>query len=229
MTSPATFDVVLGRHPDHGIVATNPTQHHVADWYLDRLGFQRIPDRPSLYALQAPPAEATQRAAEAVRLMEQAGLSVHTDLSIPSRSSDPDVAIADHPRLGVVAATSTPWPALTPSDYSLRALGWQYQPSLDIYTLPARLDALTTVAGTVRTLHESGHTVAVQPALAEAVARRSAHPSAAAHRPRHPPMNSVAVAHSPASSAASRKPAGRTAPAVLPSPAPLSSLPSHVR
>ncbi|WP_075661861.1 hypothetical protein [Streptomyces acidiscabies] len=228
MTSSPAPDVVLGHHPDHGIVAANPAQHHIADWYLDRLGFHRVPNHPFLYALQALPAEAAQRAAQAGRLMEQAGLTVQSDFSIASRSTDPDVAIADHPHLGVTAATSTPWPTLTPSDYALRALGWEYQPSLDVYTLPAHLDALTTVVGTVRTLQETGHTVAVEPALAEAVAHRSLQAPPTAHRPGRPPMSAVAVANSPAHSATSRQSASST-PATPPPSVPLPSLPSRTR
>lgn len=170
-------DVVVGRHPDHGVVAANPSQHHVVDWYLEHLGFRPAPDDPGLHVLDCPPAEAITRTADAVGLMRRAGLTVHTDLALepfapdPVRATEPEVAFAEHPRHGIIAAISDTGSALDRGAEILLAAGWRYQPDLDVYTLPARLErhaALAVLSDSVRALGQRGHLVAVHPRLASA-------------------------------------------------------------
>ncbi|MEY9961778.1 hypothetical protein [Streptacidiphilus sp. MAP5-52] len=119
--------------------------------------------------------------------------------ALPPRSpAEPDVAIADHPFHGVLAATSDP-------DRGALAIlathSWQPVPRFDVYRQrpgTGRTEALQRVAATVTALQRAGFTVAVAPALArEAAARRRLDPtnSSALSPPSPPggmPLTSVA-------------------------------------
>jgi hypothetical protein len=50
---------------------------------------------------------------------------------------EPDVAFAEHPQLGVVAATAD---GASLGGQLLEEHGWRHNPSLDIYTLPITTD-----------------------------------------------------------------------------------------
>ncbi|WP_441245290.1 hypothetical protein [Kitasatospora sp. McL0602] len=188
--------VTLGHHPDHGIVAALPTQSAAAQWFLERLEFQPVPGHRSLYALTDQHREPTERAAWAAKLLNGAGYRVDTDLALtpkaasqparkqvdapvqpPAREVDtgPDVAFAEHPRLGVVAAVGGSQP-LSPAVF-LEVDGWRHHRELDIYLAPSaggRAESLDAVAHTTVALQRGNYQVAMQPELAEAVAARRA-------------------------------------------------------
>ncbi|MDT0407752.1 MULTISPECIES: hypothetical protein [Streptomyces] len=85
---------------------------------------------------------------------------------------DPDVVFAEHPELGIVAATASTPDGPDRGDHALTARGWVHHKELDIYTLPGRLDrasALTVVSGSIRALQNKGQIVAADPGLAQAV------------------------------------------------------------
>lgn len=215
-------DVAVGRHPDFGIVAANPKQLAASTWMLKGFDFHPVPDHPNLYALANQKRDGEGRATRAVALLRKAGYRVDVDavfdISLtsgpapargrPSRV-EPDIAFAEHPQLGVVAATVDGSSALG-GPLILEEHGWRHYPSLDIYTLPTttdRSEALDKVATATLAMHRSDLHVAVQPLLAQDVAaRRSPAPTTAAlHRrgqgfttPKFP-VSAAALAASPAS------------------------------
>lgn len=72
MSATDTFplpEVVIGHHPDHGIVASLPTHSAAAQWMLEHLEFERVPGRSSLFTLTDQDREASARAAWAVKLL----------------------------------------------------------------------------------------------------------------------------------------------------------------
>ncbi|MFJ7275420.1 hypothetical protein [Kitasatospora sp. NPDC098663] len=191
-------DVAIGHHPSHGIVASLPTQNPAAQWMLERLDFQRLPGNPRLYTLTDQHQEAPERAAWAAKLLTGAGYRVDTDMSLapektngqervqarqtratpevpgPQRASaqdaGPDVAIAEHPSLGIVAAVNDDLP-FNPGIF-LETDGWRHHRDLDVYLAPAgtRAESLDVVAHTVTGLRRGHFQVAMQPQLAEDVA-----------------------------------------------------------
>ncbi|MFD6152964.1 hypothetical protein [Streptomyces sp. NPDC060243] len=128
---------------------------------------------------------------------------------------DPDVVFAEHPELGIVAATASTPDGPDRGDHALTARGWIHHEELDIFTLPGRLDrasALTVVSGSIRALQNKGRIVAADPDLAQAVfhsrtearnaaplaSRRSPDPAVAvqtAPTPRRNPTPAVAEAN----------------------------------
>ncbi|WP_224277324.1 hypothetical protein [Streptomyces sp. LS1784] len=190
-------DVAIGHHPSHGIVASLPTQSAAAQWMLERLDFQRLPGNPKLFTLTDQHREAPERAAWAAKLLTGAGYRVDTDMSLapentdrqhraqeqqahaapevpgpqhaPAPSAGPDVAIAEHPSLGIVAAVNDDLP-FNPGIY-LDTDGWRYHRDLDVYLPPAgtRAESLDVVAHTVMGLRRGHFQVAIQPQLAEDV------------------------------------------------------------
>ncbi|WP_234331986.1 hypothetical protein [Streptomyces sp. NRRL S-87] len=179
-------DVTIGRHPDYGIVAANPKNLAAGPWMLERLDFHPVRGQPTLYALTDQQRDGQGRATRAVALLRNAGFWVDMDAvfipslvpgagSVPSRAprAEPDVAFAEHPRLGIVAAIDSRASGLT--ELALVEHGWRHDHRLDIYTLPAatnRDEALGKVADATLALHRSGVQVAVQPRLAQDVAAR---------------------------------------------------------
>ncbi|MFD8705486.1 hypothetical protein ACFV1W_23215 [Kitasatospora sp. NPDC059648] len=194
-------EVAIGRHPDHGIIAALPTQSAAAEWMLERLEFQRIPGHPSLFALADQQREADARAAWAAKLLTGTGYRVDTDMSLAPANTiqappvlahtgvdepennrqpapEPDIAFAEHPRLGIVAATADTVNAVERGGKILEAHGWQYNHVLDVYTLPAavgRGDSLEHLASATTAIHRAGDLrVAVEPQLASDVAAHRA-------------------------------------------------------
>lgn len=208
-------DIAVGRHPDYGIVAANPKQLAASTWMLKALDFHSVPDQPTLYSLANQLQDGQGRATRAVALLRWAGYQVDVDAAfdpslasgaVPARERppriDPDVAFAEHPQLGIVAATS---------DHSfplggrliLEEHGWRLNPNLDIYTLPAttdRSEALEKVAHSTVSMHRSDLQVAVHPRLAHDVAARR--PPAPATAARHEPSESLTIRKFPISAAA---------------------------
>ncbi|AJF68571.1 hypothetical protein SVTN_33750 [Streptomyces vietnamensis] len=211
-------DVTVGRHPDYGIVAANPKNLAAGTWMLKRLDFRPVLGEPTLYALTDQQRDGQGRATRAVALLRNAGFRVDTDAvfnpslapvagPVPSRAphAEPDVAFAEHPQLGLVAAIDSRASGLT--GLALVEHGWRHDPRLDIYTLPAAIsrdEALGKVADATLALHRSGVQVAVQPRLAQdAAARHRPAPASSRDRiqgasARSSPISAAALAASPA-------------------------------
>lgn len=77
---PRPFDVHIGRHPQLGIVATNPHSNQAAAYALAEAGFTRTGEHPSLYVLDEPEYEGDKRATAAVAALRDQGLRVASDL-----------------------------------------------------------------------------------------------------------------------------------------------------
>ncbi|MFC8010385.1 hypothetical protein [Streptomyces cinereoruber] len=207
-------DVAVGRHPDHGIVAANPKNLAASTWMLERLDFGPVPGEPTLYALTDQQRDEQDRATRAVGLLRDAGFRVDADAvfdpsfapgprPVPGRVplGEPDVALAEHPRLGIIAAIDDRASGIT--GLALLDHGWRHDPRLDIYTLPAttgRDEALGKVADATLALHRSGVQVAVHPHLAQDVVTRN-HP-ATGQAPSHDRVQNATVRPSPISAAA---------------------------
>ncbi|MGW1539769.1 hypothetical protein ACWCPM_05765 [Streptomyces sp. NPDC002309] len=211
-------DLAFGHHPVHGIVAANPKNLAASTWMLKGFDFHPVPNQPTLYALADQNSDGQNRTTRAVELLRKAGYRVDVDIALgpsltpdtaPARApgplGEPDVAIAEHPQLGIVAAIDDRASRLT--GLALAEHGWRHDSSLDIYTLPAtasRDEALGKVADATLALHRSGVQVAVQPRLAQHVAARRPAPVPAASRergqdtPRASPISAAALAASPA-------------------------------
>ncbi|MFJ8442859.1 hypothetical protein [Kitasatospora griseola] len=188
-------EVVLGLHPDHGVVADLPTHSAAAAWMVERLEFQPVADRPNLYVLTEQHRELPERLGWAIKVLNGAGFTVENSFSpgtrpdqldtplqkqrsdrMPAASVEggPDVAFAESDRWGLVAAVSD-GPAQD-ANVVMAVGGWRRHPGLDIYFAPPgeRADALAAVAATTLDLQRAGFQVAVEPHLAEAVAARRA-------------------------------------------------------
>ncbi|MEU2238300.1 hypothetical protein ABZ572_02715 [Streptomyces sp. NPDC018338] len=211
-------DVAVGRHPDYDIIAANPKYLAASTWMLERLDFRPIPGEPTLYALADQQRDGQSRATRAVALLRNAGFQVDADAEVnpslvteaspaPSRAplGEPDVAFAEHPQLGIVAAIDSRASGLT--GRALVEHGWQHDPRQDIYTLHAatsRDEALGKVADATLDLQRSAVQVAVQPRLAQdVVAHHRPAPTASHERiqgalPRSSPITAAALAASPA-------------------------------
>ncbi|MFI6061480.1 hypothetical protein [Streptomyces sp. NPDC051286] len=212
-------DLAFGHHPVHGIVAANPKNLAASTWMLKAFDFHPVPDQPTLYALADQSRDGHGRTSRAIELLRKAGYQVDVDAALdPSLApvtaqvrdrgplGEPDVAFADHPQLGIVAALDDRVSGL--SGLVLVEDGWRHDSSLDIYTLPAttdRVEALGKVADATVALHRSGLQVAVQPRLAQEVTARprpADTPAAGRERGHGParasPLSAAALAASPA-------------------------------
>lgn len=213
-------DVAFGHHPDYGIVAANPKHLAASAWMLKGFEFHPVPDHPTLYALADQQRDGQGRVSRAVALLRKAGYQVDVDAAFdpspapeatPARDRppriDPDVAFAEHPQLGIVAATDDRSHAL--GGQLLEDHGWRHNPALDIYTLPLTIDrseALEKVANATVSMHRSGLQVAAQPTLAQdAATRPRGAPATAVNHGREQgftagasPISAAALAASPA-------------------------------
>ncbi|GAA2273205.1 hypothetical protein GCM10010368_48230 [Streptomyces roseiscleroticus] len=228
-------DLAFGHHPVYGIVAANPKNLAAGTWMLKRFDYHPVPDQPSLYALANQNGDGQGRTIRAIELLRKAGYRVDVDAAldpsladggapVPDRGplGEPDVAFAEHPQLGVIAAIDDRASGLT--GLALVEHGWRHDSSLDIYTLPTttgRDEVLGKVADATVALQRSNVQVAVQPRLAQDVAarpRRAPAPMSVASRdrgqdtPRASPISAAALAASPARAGHPGKP---------PSPAPV--------
>ncbi|WP_426404710.1 hypothetical protein ACN9M0_32935 [Streptomyces sp. R-07] len=230
-------DVAIGRHPDYGIVAANPKNLVAGTWMLKRLDFRPVPGEPTLYALTDQQRDGQGRATRAVELLRNADFRVDTDAvfnpalapgprPLPGRTplGEPDVAFAEHPRLGIIAAIDDRASQITA--LALLDHGWRHDPRLNIYTLPTTTDrdeALGKVADATLALHRSGVQVAVHPHLAQDVATR--HHPATAPVPSRDRTQNVGVHRSPLSTAAlAASPALAGLPGKRPAAAPATSV-----
>ncbi|MFF3257847.1 hypothetical protein ACFYWO_01575 [Streptomyces sp. NPDC002932] len=231
-------DVAIGRHPEYGIVAANPKQRTPNAWMLKSLDFHPVPDQPTLYALANQLDDGQDRATRAVALLRGAGYEVDADAafdpSLTSRATrtrdrapraGPDVAFADLPELGVVAATG-PQSSELASRLILEEHGWCQNPRLGVYTLPQSVDrgqALEKLARATVSLHRSDLQVAVQPRLAaDATTRLSLAPTPTARRePGQGITTAAALAPSPARTGLPDKPSIPASTASAPATAPV--------
>ncbi|MEU0112803.1 hypothetical protein ABZ137_03515 [Streptomyces bobili] len=236
-------DIAVGRHPDFGIVASSPKQLAARTWMLKGFDFHPVPDHPNLYALANQQRDGQDRATRAVALLRKAGYRVDADATFdpslapgpapardrPSRV-EPDVAFAEHPQLGVVAATAE---GASLGGQLLEEHGWRHNASLDIYTLPITTDrgqALGKVAQATVAMHRTDLQVAVQPTLVRDITahRPPAPPAAARHERgpnvaprRFPVMNAAALAASPVRAGLPGKPPVPTPAASVPASRPV--------
>lgn len=233
-------DIAVGRHPEYGIVAANPNQLAASTWMLKGFDFHPVPDQPTLYALADQQRDGQDRTTRAVAMLRKAGYQVDVDAAFdpplatgaapagerPPRI-DPDVAFAEHPQLGIVAATNDHSSALG-GRLILEEHGWRLNPSLDIYTLPITTDrskVLEKVANSTVSMRRSDLQVAVQPRLAQDVAARR--PPAPATAARHERNEGFATLKFPISAAAlAASPARAGLPGKAPVPAPAASAPA---
>ncbi|QKW53613.1 hypothetical protein [Streptomyces buecherae] len=143
----AVPDIALGHHPDHGIVAANPKRLAAGAWLLEGFGFRPVPGEPTLYALTTQQNDGSSRATQTVALLRKAGYQVHTDaafepalvtVTAPVKDRpllmEPDIAFAEHPQLGIVAAIDDR-PSALGGGPILEEHGWRHSPPLDIYLL----------------------------------------------------------------------------------------------
>jgi hypothetical protein len=84
--------IVIGRHPDLGIVAANRHNTPVIDHVLRRVGFHPIPGRRQLYALAEPDRDGIRRARQAVQSLRIVRYQVAADAAF-----EPDTTIAADP------------------------------------------------------------------------------------------------------------------------------------
>ncbi|MFJ1545206.1 hypothetical protein [Streptomyces sp. NPDC088246] len=228
-------DLAFGHHPDHGIVAANPKNLAASAWMLNGFDFHPVPDQPTLYALADQQWDGQGRTSRAVALLRKAGYQVDADAAFdPGLASDtatardrppraaPDVAFAEHPRLGIVAATDDRLSTLG-GRLILEEHGWRRNPVLDIYTLPIttdRSEALGKVAGATVSMRRADLQVAIHPGLAQDVAARSRPaPAAAAHHERDQGLPAHSALSSAAALATSPARAGLPGPGPAPVPA----------
>jgi hypothetical protein len=227
----ADFDLTIGRHPSYGIVAVASGPFAGTAWMLDGFDFHPVPDHHGMFVLANQHHEPNARATRAVDLLRRAGYQVHADLALdpdislptrnfhaaappepPRRPADraPDVAFAEHPRLGIVAATTDDARSAERAGQILHEHGFRYRATWDVYDLPPdldRKDTLHVVAQTAPAMNRAGLEVAVQPALA---AEATAHSTLAttdpalhernrpAAPPRFPALDAAALTISPA-------------------------------
>lgn len=233
-------DIAVGRHPDFGIVVSNPKHLAASAWMLRGFDFHPVPGHPDLYALADQQRDGAGRATRAVDLLRRANYRVEVDaefdtlpaapepvpaVAMPQRI-EPEVAFADHPLLGIVAATTES--GILCGQF-LEEHGWRHDPKLDIYALPVttgRDRALGKVAQATVAMHRAGLQVAMQPALARDItARRPPAPTRSAPRERSP---DAAARRSPAMNAAAltASPARVGLPGAPPVPVPAASAPA---
>ncbi|WP_046498672.1 hypothetical protein [Streptomyces odonnellii] len=191
-------DIAVGHHPQYGITAANPERLPAGQWMLERLDFHPVPGHPTLYVLNDQARWGQDRATRAVAYLRRAGYQVDADTAFepltdhrPAPQHDrparvePDVAFAEHPQLGIIAATANDADL---GGQFLEEHGWRHNPRLDIYTLPTttdRREALGKVARATPAMQRAGLQVAVHPHLArETAARRPSVPTTAVHNER---------------------------------------------
>ncbi|MFB7776328.1 hypothetical protein [Streptomyces bauhiniae] len=206
-------DLAFGHHPDHGIVAANPKNLATSSWMLERLDFRPVPEQPTLYALFDQHQDGPGRTARAVALLRRTGYHVEVDAALdpalatgPDRfkrlrsGGGPDVTFAEHPRLGVVAATDEHASGI--GSLVLEEHGWRLDPILNVYTPPVtanRGEALAKVALATASMYLSDIRVVVHPGLAQAVLARggAGDDTNLTRDARQPSISAVALAASP--------------------------------
>jgi hypothetical protein len=232
-----SVDLAFGRHPQYGIVARNIRDLPAGQWMLDRLDFRPVPGHSYLYALADHYRDGRAHTAQAIATLRKAGFAVDADAEFepieragqPRQFSHhgpvaPDVAFAEHPQLGVVAAIDD---GARLGGELLEQHGWQHNAELDIYTLPKsadRSEVLDHVMAATLAAQRADLLVAVHPELAQAVT----HHRAAQAAIRRAGTQDSAALRSPVSDAAlARSPAASVLPSTLTKPAPAADSPGR--
>jgi hypothetical protein len=70
-------DIMVGRHPDFGIVATNPKHLAASAWMLKGFDFHPVPGHPHLYALASQERDGQGRTTRAVALLRRDRRDLH--------------------------------------------------------------------------------------------------------------------------------------------------------
>ncbi|MFF4867246.1 hypothetical protein ACFY3J_37430 [Streptomyces sp. NPDC001231] len=80
---------VFGTHPQHGFVAafTSSMPAHLAHWFLARVQFEPVPERPGLFRLTEPERDGPRRTRQAVQGLRRSGYAVHADVGLDSTVS----------------------------------------------------------------------------------------------------------------------------------------------
>ncbi|NYI03438.1 hypothetical protein [Allostreptomyces psammosilenae] len=153
MTTPAPH-IVIGHHPQHGVIATNPLGLPSVAHVLGRLGFQPHADEPfhTLTGDTSP-----ERVRQAVILLQRSGYTVVADIRYQAEPTPParppapaptpqpaqpqaglpltvDVVFAREATLGVVASVAL---TRTHAHNVMRQTGFRHEPTLGLYYLPA--------------------------------------------------------------------------------------------
>ncbi|MFE2596039.1 hypothetical protein ACFXCZ_05985 [Streptomyces sp. NPDC059396] len=226
-------DIAIGHHPQYGITAANPKRLPAGQWMLERLDFRPVPGHPTLYALNDQARWGQDRATRAVAYLRRAGYRVDADAAFepltdrrpaprhdrPARV-EPDVAFAEHPQLGIIAATADDDARI--GGQPLEEHGWRHNTRLDIYTLPAttdRSEALGKVTQATVAMQRAGLQVALHPRLAQEIAaRRPSAPTTAARNERGQGLTATASRVSTVARAAGPARVGLPAKPPLPAP-----------
>ncbi|MFF0448027.1 hypothetical protein ACFYT4_16730 [Streptomyces sp. NPDC004609] len=93
---------------------------HIADWYLVRLQFEAVPDRPGLYRLSDPGRDGLRRARQAVHDLRAQGFTVQADYTLDP-APEPEPGLSDRlvgarqTRLARAAAARSPQLRSTPA------------------------------------------------------------------------------------------------------------------
>lgn len=163
-TTPGLY-VTFRAAPDHVTVSTGPDLPSAALAILTDTGFTAT-DRPGTYRLDG--TDAVQRAAQAAYYLSAADIGIDDPDQREATLAVglPDVAFAQHPRDGIIAATGDDDTAgLVPQ--TLRQLGWRYdgRPQRDVYLAPegaTDAEALAAAARVTRALQVMGYSVSAQ-------------------------------------------------------------------
>lgn len=177
-------DMTVERHPRHGVVVRSERDHPGGPWIFDRFGFTPVPDNPQLYRFAGASENAAEYATQLVRQLRLVGYTVGADRQFePSlyrrvrsrlltRAGLPDVAFADHYRLGFVAAVAD---SAQGAHAVLGDTGWRHDPHLDIHLLPTTgsySDGLLRIKDAADALRLLGLNAAVQTGLIDSLPPR---------------------------------------------------------
>ncbi|WP_326692349.1 MULTISPECIES: hypothetical protein [unclassified Streptomyces] len=80
--------IIIGHHPDAGVVAVPSHDRHVTDHLLRRVGFEPLPDS-RLYALTEPGRDPVRRTQLAVQSLRAARQNVHADAAYDLHPGEP--------------------------------------------------------------------------------------------------------------------------------------------
>jgi len=105
-------DVAIGKHPQFGIIATNPRHDLMVAAQLDSMGFVEVEE--GLRALRAPEQDGSTRATQAVLDLRQSGLRIAADLDFEPLLADPSEYIPTDPFAAALTKALDPARAARP-------------------------------------------------------------------------------------------------------------------
>ncbi|MDT3395337.1 hypothetical protein RKE29_01510 [Streptomyces sp. B1866] len=161
--------IVIGRHPDLGIVAANRHRTAVIDHVLRRAGFQPAPGR-DLYALTEPDRDGARRTGHAVRTLRSVGYRVAADLAF---EPDTPPLARQEPRAPAqtLSGPYAPAPVLASGRFPLPPVLPPERRAQAVAVSPARAAAPGAGEAAVRT--SPGHPAAVRPTAGPQPVRRA--------------------------------------------------------